>query len=172
MNILKTIFKNHYEEMLYILHPRPVFIVNVEKIINCGDPSFDGTMYERPHCGEFKFVPFRCHSKFCPTCGNKCNIERSTNMSFNLIRCSHRHCVFTIDETLRHFFGRPLSFKLLFLVVRNVILHLFLRKTNRRTLFPALFASFILSGNLLNGIQIFTVALLKVASLMMVSGVL
>ncbi|MDB2142427.1 transposase zinc-binding domain-containing protein, partial [Enterocloster clostridioformis] len=24
-----------------------------------------------PHCGNLKFVPFRCHSKFCPSCGAK-----------------------------------------------------------------------------------------------------
>lgn len=29
--------------------------------------------------------------------------ERSTSMSFRLLRCNHRHCVFTIDEELRHF---------------------------------------------------------------------
>ncbi|MFR8221123.1 MAG: transposase zinc-binding domain-containing protein [Blautia faecis] len=28
-------------------------------------------MYGCPHCGKLKFVPFRCHSRFCPTCGNK-----------------------------------------------------------------------------------------------------
>lgn len=38
MNILQTIFKDHYEEMLYILHPRQAVIDNVDKMINCGDP--------------------------------------------------------------------------------------------------------------------------------------
>nr|WP_235839093.1 transposase zinc-binding domain-containing protein [Clostridium sp. Marseille-P2415] len=67
-------------------------------------------MYGCPFCGELKFVPFRCHSKFCPTCGNRYCIDRSTKMSFKLIRCTHRHCVFTIDEDLRPFFleERPL----------------------------------------------------------------
>lgn len=31
MNLLKKIFKEHYEEMLYILHPRSSVIENVKK---------------------------------------------------------------------------------------------------------------------------------------------
>lgn len=49
-----------------------------KKMINCGNPSFGGTMYGCPQCGKLKFVPFRCHSRFCPTCGNKYSIERTT----------------------------------------------------------------------------------------------
>ena len=103
-HILKKIFREHFEEIQYILHPRPVVMENVEKMVNCGDPSFGGAMYGCPCCGELKFVPFRCHSKFCPTCGNKYCLDRSTKMSFKLIRCTHRHLVFTIDEDLRPFF--------------------------------------------------------------------
>lgn len=45
MNILQKIFKEHYEEMLYLQHPRDYVIENVDKMLNCGDPSFGGTMY-------------------------------------------------------------------------------------------------------------------------------
>ena len=62
MNILQNIFKDHYEEMFYILHPRDSVIENVEKMIHCGDPSFGGAMFACPCCGTFKYVPFRCHS--------------------------------------------------------------------------------------------------------------
>lgn len=44
MNILQRIFSDHYEEMLHILHPRQVVIENVDRMINCGDPSFGGAM--------------------------------------------------------------------------------------------------------------------------------
>lgn len=126
MNILQKIFTDHYEEMLYILHPRQVVIENVDKMIHCGDPSFGGAMYACPHCGNLKFVSFRCKSRFCPTCGVKYAQERSTSMAFKLIHCTHRHCVFTIDEDLRHFFLEDRSLlDCLFQAVRSVVLRMF-----------------------------------------------
>lgn len=126
MNILQKIFKEHYEEMVYILHPRASVIENVEKMINCGDPSFGGAMYGCPTCGKMKFVPFRCHSRFCPTCGNKYSMERTTRMSFKLINVTHRHCVFTIDENLRLFFLKDRSLlNCLFHAVTSVVTRLF-----------------------------------------------
>lgn len=85
MNILQKIFKEHFEEIKYTLHPRDCEIENIEKMINCGDPAFGGAMYGCPKCGKLKFVPFRYKSRFCPTCGNKYAMERTTNMSFKLI---------------------------------------------------------------------------------------
>ena len=72
------------------------------------------------------FVPFRCKSRFCPSCGVKYSQARSTSMSFKLIHCVHRHCVFTIDDELRHFFLDDRSLlDCLFQAVRNVVLRLF-----------------------------------------------
>ncbi|MEY8433202.1 transposase zinc-binding domain-containing protein, partial [Lachnospiraceae bacterium 48-42] len=65
---------------------------NIDKMLNCGSPSFGGAMYGCPHCGKLKFVPFRCKSRFCPTCGNKYAMERTTSMSFKLVNARHRHC--------------------------------------------------------------------------------
>jgi hypothetical protein len=126
MNILQNIFTDHYEELIYITHPRKSVIENVDKMINCGDPSFGGAMYGFGKCGNLKFVPFRCHSRFCPTCGNMYSIDRTTSMSFKLINCTHRHCVFTIPQELRHFFleDRELL-NCLFYAVRSVILRMF-----------------------------------------------
>ena len=66
---------------------------NIEKMINCGNPSFGGAMYGCPHCGNLKSVPFRYHSRFCPACGNKYSMERTTSMSFKLVNVQHRHCL-------------------------------------------------------------------------------
>ena len=125
-NILQNIFKDHYEELIYLTHPRDSVIENVDKMIHCGDPSFGGAMYGCSHCGNLKFVPFRCHSRFCPTCGNMYSIDRTTSMSFKLVNCVHRHCVFTIPQELRHFFleDRDLL-NCLFSAVRSVILRMF-----------------------------------------------
>ena len=110
MNILQEIFTDHFEEMIYLQHPRDSVVENVEKMINCGNPAFGGAMYTCPCCGNFKFVPFRCHSRFCPTCGNMYSIDRTTSMSFKLLDVQHRHCVFTIARELRPFFYRIVLF--------------------------------------------------------------
>ncbi|WP_175531939.1 transposase zinc-binding domain-containing protein, partial [Butyrivibrio sp. M55] len=80
-NTLQELFIDHYEEIQYTLHPRSSVTENIDKMINCGDPAFGGAMYGCPKCGNFKFVPFRCHSRFCPSCGAKYSIERAQAMS-------------------------------------------------------------------------------------------
>ena len=135
MNILQKIFTNHYEEILCLLHPRDSVTENIDKMLNCGDPSYGGAMYGCTECGELKFVPFRCHSRFCPTCGNKYSIDRTTAMSFKIINVGHRHCVFTIAKELRPFFLKDREFlNCLFSAVRSVMLRMF-HKDNKTECF-------------------------------------
>ena len=137
MNILQKIFTDYYEEMIYTLHPRESVIENVDKMINCGNPAFGGAMYGCPLCGKLKFVPFRCHSRFCPTCGNKYSMERTTSMSFKLINVQHRHCVFTIDEDLRDFFLKDHSLlNCLFHAVTSVVLRMFHKQNKSKNFTP------------------------------------
>ena len=126
MNILQNIFNDHYEEIIYILRPRQSVIENIDRMLNCGDPSFGGAMYGCTNCGNLKYVPFRCKSRFCPTCGNKYSIDRTQSMSFKILGVKHRHCVFTIDEDLRIFFLKDRSLlNCLFSAVNTVISHMF-----------------------------------------------
>ena len=126
MNILQSIFTDYYEHIIYELHPRPAVIENVDKMIHCGDPSHGGAMYGCTHCGHLKFVPFRCKSRFCPSCGNKYNQLRSFHVSCKLVSCVHRHCVFTIPEELRCYFLQDrMLLNLLFSSVRDVVLRMF-----------------------------------------------
>ena len=137
MNILQTIFKDHYEEIIYTLHPRDTEVENIDKMISCGDPSFGGAMYGCPHCGKLKFVPFRCHSRFCPTCGSKYAMQRTASMSFKLVRVPHRHCVFTIDENLRPFFLNDRSLlDCLFHSVASVISRMFFQLNKAKNFTP------------------------------------
>ena len=137
MNILQNIFKDNYEEMIYTLHPRSAVIKNVNKMINCGDPAFGGAMYGCAHCGKLKFVPFRYHSRFCPTCGNLYSMQRTTSMSFKLINTTHRHCVFTIDEDLRSFFLKDRSLlDCLFHSVNSVVSHMFFKQNKSMNFTP------------------------------------
>lgn len=137
MNILQKIFSDYFEEIKYTLHPRNTELENIEKMINCGDPSFGGAMYGCPHCGKLKFVPFRCHSRFCPTCGNLYSKKRTTSMSFKLLNTNHRHCVFTIDENLRDFFLNDRSLlNCLFHSVNSVLIRLFSKMNKSKNFTP------------------------------------
>lgn len=137
MNILQRIIRDHYEEILYTTHPRAAVMENIDRMLNCGDPSFGGAMYGCSTCGEYKFVPFRCKSRFCPTCGNKYSIDRTTSMSFKIIRCTHRHCVFTIPEELRHFFlENRYLLNCLFSSVNSVITQLFYKMNKSENFTP------------------------------------
>lgn len=110
---------------------------NIDKMIHCGDPSFGGAMYGCPHCWKLKFVPFRCHSRFCPTCGNKYTMDRTTSMSFKLVNVTHRHCVFTIDENLREFFLKDRSLlDCLFHSVNSVITRMFFKMNKSKNFTP------------------------------------
>ena len=137
MNVLQQIFTDYYEEIEYILHPRKTEMENIDKMIHYGDPSFGGAMYGCPHCGKLKFVPFRCHSRFCPTCGNKYTMDRTTSMSFKLVNVTHRHCVFTIDENLREFFLKDRSLlDCLFHSVNSVITRMFFKMNKSKNFTP------------------------------------
>ena len=137
MNILQKIFTDYYEEIKYTLHPRETEMENIDKMIHCGDPSFGGAMYGCSHCDNLKFVPFRCHSRFCPTCGNKYSMERTTSMSFKLVNVTHRHCVFTIDDNLRDFFLKDRSLlNCLFHAVNSVISRMFQQLNKSKNFTP------------------------------------
>ena len=110
---------------------------NINKMINCGDPSFGGAMYNCPHCGNFKFVPFRCHSRFC--------LHVATNMLWNAppvclsnsLVSNTRHCVFTIDENLRSFFFQDRSLlNCLFHSVSSVISRMFFNLNHAKNFTP------------------------------------
>ena len=139
MNILQSIFTDYYEHIIYELHPRPAVIENVNKMIHCGDSSHGGAMYGCPHCGNLKFVPFRCKSRFCPSCGNKYNQLRSFHMSCKLVSCVHRHCVFTIPAELRvYFLDDRTLLDCLFHSVRDVVLRMFSKMNKTENFTPGL----------------------------------
>lgn len=90
-----------------------------------------------PGCGKLKFVAFRCHSRFCPTCGNLYAMQRTTSMSFKLVNVVHRHCVFTIDENLRPFFLNDRSLlDCLFHAVNSVISRMFFQLNKSQNFTP------------------------------------
>lgn len=135
MNILQKIFIDHFEEMYYILRPRYTVIENVEKMIKCGDPSHGGVMYNCPKCDKFKFVPFRCRSRFCPTCGVKYSIDRTTAMSLKIVNAHHRHVVFTIADELRDYFLKDRNLLDCLFTAVNSVVHRMFYKDNKTECF-------------------------------------
>ena len=134
-NILQTIFSDHFEYIQYVLRPGKNIMDNINRMIHCHDPSYGGAFFGCPHCGNLKFVPFSCKSRFCPSCGNIYNQKRAFRMSCKLVSCIHRHCVFTIPEELRIFFLKDHSLlNCLFHSVRDVVLRMFF-KINKSELF-------------------------------------
>ena len=121
MGILQNIFSDHFHKLLNSnIKIRDTVIENVDKMIHCGDFKRGYAFYICEHCSRFMVSPFRCRSRFCPSCGNLYSRKRSTAMSFKLVRTSHRHCVFTIPEELRIFFRKDRSLlNLLFNIAWN-----------------------------------------------------
>lgn len=104
---IKEIFADHWDAFLTTSpNVRPVVITEVEKILECGDPSKGYAFYYCEECFTFKYVPFRCHSRFCNTCGMKYQMDRSDSIASKLVNCKHRHIVFTIPAELRKYFRK------------------------------------------------------------------
>jgi len=139
-NVIQQMCLDHYEEIIYSLHPRPVVLDNIDRLLKCGDPDYGGALYICPGCGEIKYVPYRCHSKLCSTCGAMYSLKRAEAMQSIMIDVTHRHIVFTIDEELRPFFLKDRSLlNLLFDSVEEVLTFCFqkyARKTQKEILRP------------------------------------
>lgn len=104
---IKQIFIDNWDNFLFYnssLNIRPVVFKEVQRMINCGNPELGYALYYCDHCNKFIHVPFRCKSRFCNTCGVKYAQDRAFNITKKMIRCKHRHIVFTIPEQLRIFF--------------------------------------------------------------------
>jgi len=106
--VIKKIFSEHWDEFLnrFGHKVRPVVIKEIKKILGCGLFANGYAEYQCEKCVEKKKVPFRCRSRFCGSCGKVYIDNRAENMSEKLIRCKHRHMVFTIAEELREYFRK------------------------------------------------------------------
>ncbi len=61
-------------------------------------------MYCCDRCNQLRWVPFTCKSRFCPSCGNLYNMQRANALAERMFDVPHRHVIFTIPDSLRHFF--------------------------------------------------------------------
>ena len=108
---IRQIFKDHWFSFLKTSKTsiRLVILQEVEKMLSCGDCKKGYGLYYCADCNQFKFVPFRCKSRFCNTCGTAYQSDRASAIAAKLINCHHRHIVFTIPQELRLLFRKDRS---------------------------------------------------------------
>lgn len=137
---IKQILKDHWSNFIKAYSHfkiRPIVFKEVNKVLNCGDFSQGHALYQCPDCNCVLHVPFRCKSRFCNTCGMQYVNERAFNLSKKLIKCKHRHLVFTIPAELRPFFRKDRSLiNLLFFAVSQTLLSWFASQNKKENFIP------------------------------------
>lgn len=104
---IKQIFSDWWDDFIEkhpTLNIRDIVFDNVRKILCCKSFFLGYSLYICPNCNKELAVPHTCKSRFCSSCGNKYNEERSISIFSKLINYKHRHVVFTIPKELRIFF--------------------------------------------------------------------
>ena len=110
----------------------------VNKMISCRTSKLGYSVYECPDCVEIKFSFHTYKYRFCPSCGNKYNKQRSTSIFSKLFKCKHRHVVFTIPDELRCYFRQDRKrFNLLFKASSITVNCWFKEKYKKKQLIPA-----------------------------------
>lgn len=137
---IRQIFADHWSEFTsQYSNIRDVVYQEVDKMISCGDPKMGYAFYRCPDCGKYRFLPFRCHSRFCNSCGITYQQDRTASIARKMLDCRHRHIVFTIPESLRPYFriDRRLL-NCLFRAAAQVILHHFYMQNKSRHFRPGI----------------------------------
>jgi hypothetical protein len=83
---------------------RPIVLFEINKIMSCGNLENGYSFYSCPNCGKFLYVPFRCKSRACTTCGYQQGKYRAEKIESKLIDAKHRHITFTIPDSLWYYF--------------------------------------------------------------------
>lgn len=136
---IKQIFSDWWDDFLKN-HPhykiRDVIFKNIHKILRCKTFLLGYSVFSCPNCNKELFVPHTCKSRFCSSCGNKYNEERSISIFSKLIKYKHRHVVFTIPKDLRVYFKQDRNrLNLLFKASSITIKYWF--KTKHKDVTPA-----------------------------------
>ena len=94
---IKQIFSDWWKPFLNTnkhLNIRDVVHSAVEKILSCKTLAAGFTLYYCSQCNTKLFVCHTCKSRFCSSCGNKYNEQRSLCIFSKLFKARHRHVVF------------------------------------------------------------------------------
>lgn len=106
MGVIKTIFKDHWDQFVAD-HPKMIrdsVHKEVNRMLNCGLIENGFTVYRCDQCQSEVLVPFTCKSRFCTSCGKLYRDKWAEKLESRLINAPHKHLVFTIPEELRIYF--------------------------------------------------------------------
>jgi hypothetical protein len=129
--IIKEILADNWDDFVYEMRQqgkpiRKTIMEEVEKVINCQNPDLGFALYSCPTCHVQRRVPFTCKSRFCNCCGAKYSKDRALAMESVMLKCPHRHVVFTIPEELRKYFAHERSLLgLMFRAANNTVSYYF-----------------------------------------------
>ena len=138
---IKDILIDHWDnfvEKYKNLNIRDVVFKNVNKVLKCKTFSLGYTEYECPECHKKLVVANTCKSRFCSSCGNKYNEDRTISIFSKLFKHTHRHVVWTIPKELRRYFREDRSrLNLIFEAASITIKFWFKQKYKKKKLTPA-----------------------------------
>ena len=139
---IKEILADNWDEFMFEMARqgkpiRKTIVEEVEKVINCQNPDKGFALYACPTCHVQKRVPFTCKSRFCNCCGAKYSKDRALAMESVMLKCSHRHVVFTIPEELRKYFTHNRSLlNSLFTAANNTVSYYFNTRNKTENYIP------------------------------------
>lgn len=136
---IKDIFNSAWSDFLIYAKAqnyeiRDVVLEEIDRITKCGSLSEGYYTYVCKDCDKVHYCPFRCHSRFCPSCGVKTILEKTDDILEKMVNVPHRHLVFTIPEELREIFlkKRKICINILFEAVNDTIKYIIKQSTSKK----------------------------------------
>ena len=81
---IKNIFNDHWDDYKIKFsnrNRRPVIDKVIDKFLMCKSFLLGYSVYKCPSCDKEKVVPNTCKTRFCSSCGNKYNEDRSISIN-------------------------------------------------------------------------------------------
>ena len=111
-NKLKYIFSNNIIQNIDLLFKETCFSYShisftkksISNFIACWDLDKGYLLRKCFSCGHSHKISLTCKSRLCPSCSFKYSATWTEKISRDIIKCPHRHILFTIPEQCREFF--------------------------------------------------------------------
>ena len=72
----------------------------IQNMLLCHDDSQGYCVFKCERCETKKVIRLSCNSRLCPRCGHRLTEEWADRIKKRLVKCDHRHCVFTLPNEL------------------------------------------------------------------------